>query len=1043
MARFTARFILALLLLCTSANAQTWTQRPGTDHWYAVTDTVETWGNLQVQANAWGGELATFEDLNENVWASNLITSETAIGLIQDPGGAEPGGGWGWVDDSALTYQNWRATEPNNGAAPEDRGLMGWGLGFGDSSIKDKWDDYPESWLRKGLVEVVSQDCDSNDLPDTYEIAINPSLDVNNDGIIDACIEITWVRRGWSNQWFARNPSDNTWDNHAELANTLGGKLAVIEDDEEDAWAFSNFDIQGTSTYIGLYQDPNDPGYSGGNGGWRWIDGTPLAYTNWGPGEPNNNSSGVDYGSIGNSGLWDDVNGYEPALYEMSSEDCDANGLPDSYEILLDASLDLNLDGALDDCGDPSFGPKTIIDANSLRARSVSSGDLDGDGDQDLVATSEDDDTIAWFENLGEGVFGQRQPLPCNSYCDDPYYAAVIDIDGDQINDILASAYEGDAVFWFKNLGGGVFEENGPLLIGDGLNGAKGAHAADLDNDGDADVLTTSELDSRVMFYRNNSTAGFAPGVELANLDGANAVFSADLDGDSDEDIIATSLWAGIAWFENLDGQGSFGAPNAIDADGAITGFEWVYASDIDNDGDQDLVTGSRVPWGESGEINWFENQNGGSFERHLIASLSGSFSSPMVGGVHAADIDGDFDIDVISSSYGDGEVSWHENLGFGSFASPQVIAVNARSGFASDLDGDGFPDLLTASLSDNEIACYQNLLLVGSDCNGNGSIDDVDIAGGFSVDCDSNGVPDECEYEDCNFNGVSDSCELADGSEFDCNGNGVLDWCDVYTPEHEDCDGNFIPDECEYEDCNYNGISDNCELADGSESDCNSNGVIDLCDIDTFESEDCNRNSIPDECDPDCDANGIPDLCDPSIPDCNENGVHDECDTAPGGGFPDQNGNSVPDECECLANWFCSTSPNTAGPGVLIDYQGPLSVSLNSLRLMATGGPAGQPGLFYYGSTQVNGGNGDPFGNGLRCVGGGGQPTFRVETPAFFTSNGNANKLLNFTVGAMGSGAGQITPGSVFNFQFWYRDPSGSPYNFNFSDAVQLTFCP
>ena len=126
-----------------------------------------------------------------------------------------------------------------------------------------------------------------------------------------------------------------------------------------------------------------------------------------------------------------------------------------------------------------------------------------------------------------------------------------------------------------------------------------------------------------------------------------------------------------------------------------------------------------------------------------------------------------------------------------------------------------------------------------------------------------------------------------------------------------------------------------------------------------------------------------------------------------------------------------------------MIDYQGPLSVSLNNLRLKATGGPAGQPGLFYYGSTQINGGNGAPFGNGLRCVGGGGQPTFRVEGPAFFTSNGNANKLLDFTAGAMGNGPGKIDAGDTFNFQFWYRDPEATPFSFNFSDAVQFTFCP
>jgi len=201
----------------------------------------------------------------------------------------------------------------------------------------------------------------------------------------------------------------------------------------------------------------------------------------------------------------------------------------------------------------------------------------------------------------------------------------------------------------------------------------------------------------------------------------------------------------------------------------------------------------------------------------------------------------------------------------------------------------------------------------------------------------------------------------------------------------------------------------------------------------------------VPDDCDPDCNADDTPDACDP---DCNENGISDVCETLDGAS-EDVNSNSIPDECECLASWYCSTSPNSSGPGVLIDYEGSLSVSLNNLSLKVSGGPTnssggnGQPGLFYYGSTQINGGDGVPFGNGLRCVGGGGQPTFRVEPPVFMSSAGEATRWIDLTSGPMGSGPGQIQAGSVFNFQFWYRDPQGVPFSFNFSDAVQFTFCP
>ena len=55
----------------------------------------------------------------------------------------------------------------------------------------------------------------------------------------------------------------------------------------------------------------------------------------------------------------------------------------------------------------------------------------------------------------------------------------------------------------------------------------------------------------------------------------------------------------------------------------------------------------------------------------------------------------------------------------------------------------------------------------------------------------------------------------------------------------------------------------------------------------------------------------------------------------------------------------------------------------------------------------------------------------------------GNASKVIDLTSGPMGSGNGQIGTGDTYNFQYWYRDPQAAPFSFNFSDAVQFTFCP
>lgn len=117
-----------------------------------------------------------------------------------------------------------------------------------------------------------------------------------------------------------------------------------------------------------------------------------------------------------------------------------------------------------------------------------------------------------------------------------------------------------------------------------------------------------------------------------------------------------------------------------------------------------------------------------------------------------------------------------------------------------------------------------------GSDCNGNGQPDSCDIATGISGDCDSDGIPNECE-PDCNGNGVPDGCDVAGGLSPDCNSDGIPDECQLVD---NDCDGDGTPDDCQLstDDCNANEFLDRCEIAAGTAPDCDENGTIDTCEF-------------------------------------------------------------------------------------------------------------------------------------------------------------------------------------------------------------------
>ena len=351
-------------------------------------------------------------------------------------------------------------------------------------------------------------------------------------------------------------------------------------------------------------------------------------------------------------------------------------------------------------------------------------------------------------------------------------------------------------------------------------------------------------------------------------------------------------------------------------------------------------------------------------------------------------------------------------------------------------------------------------------DCNGNGIDDAQDISSGTSQDCNQNGSPDECEsFADCNQNSIPDECELTGN---DCNLNGIPDECDTDcnlngTPDDceqlADCNLNGTPDVCEtFADCNANGIPDECDLVG---NDCNQNGVPDECDVDCnlngtpddCESlADCNQNGTPDDCESlaDCDANGTPDECE-VFEDCNANGTPDACDISQGTSA-DGDGNGIPDECApgvgfCFGDGSGAACPcgNTAAPGEgcanssgvggLLSAGGSNSAAADDLTLDVSQLPSGQFVLLFSGSTQVAGGSGIPFGDGLRCAGG--------DVLRHGVRVAGAGGTASWSGGL--AGANGWTTGDVRTFQGWYRDPVASPcgQNFNLTNGMQVTYTP
>ena len=352
------------------------------------------------------------------------------------------------------------------------------------------------------------------------------------------------------------------------------------------------------------------------------------------------------------------------------------------------------------------------INTNSDGACFVFSIDIDGDGDVDSISASTNDDTIAWLENEnGDGSSWTKHVI--STIPNSPRSVWGGDVDGDGDVDVMSASFQDDTINWFENVNG-----DGSLWtrheISTEADRAHSVVGVDVDNDGDIDAMSASYGDDTIAWFENVNGDGsmWTRHVISDEAEGAYSVVGIDVDSDGDVDVLA-ALFDGdsIVWYENDNGDESSWTSHDIAT--GIDGASSVFGIDFDLDGDIDAMSTSQ----NDNIVNWYENDNGdgSSWTTHLIADDA---IGPM--SVFGIDVDNDGDIDAFSASRyttGDYTVAWHENAGDGTYFTSHEIdddADGARSVFGIDVDGDGDVDAFSASKEDDKIAWYENMC---SDC--------------------------------------------------------------------------------------------------------------------------------------------------------------------------------------------------------------------------------------------------------------------------------------------------------------------------------------
>ncbi|UZR93842.1 FG-GAP repeat domain-containing protein [Chondrinema litorale] len=237
----------------------------------------------------------------------------------------------------------------------------------------------------------------------------------------------------------------------------------------------------------------------------------------------------------------------------------------------------------------------------------ISNGDLDNDGDEDLVVSNHGHYTgnLIWFEYLAKNKYQHHLIKESPGF----NKTIISDLDDNGTQDILALKAQGDeGIFAFLNQGDGEFKEK-VILRFSPVYGSSYFEWVDMNNDGlkdivysngdNADFSTVLKPYHGIRIFLNQGDLTFEE-QQFIPLHGATKVLVADYDQDGDMDMAAIAFFPdfdnnpeqGFAYFENK-GNLNFQANFFNEA----TNGRWLTMDkgDFDNDGDIDLVLGSFI----------------------------------------------------------------------------------------------------------------------------------------------------------------------------------------------------------------------------------------------------------------------------------------------------------------------------------------------------------------------------------------------------------------------------------------------------------------
>lgn len=265
----------------------------------------------------------------------------------------------------------------------------------------------------------------------------------------------------------------------------------------------------------------------------------------------------------------------------------------------------------------PSFSKITdnfILSADMGSYSYPTLADIDNDGDKDMFIGC--DRSVGFYRNTGTStapaftLVTDSLPLNITNF---NYAPAIGDLDGDGKKDMVLGYYSLARLKYFKNTGtvaNPVFTLTASQMDTMNLSQASAPCLADLDNDGDLDLLAGNS-GGKLTYYRNNGSAAsfnfqfISNNYASVNVGNDASPTLGDLDGDGDLDMLVGNRLGQIAFYRNT---GSVSSPSFTFVTSNYAGINAFQNSvpvivDLNSDTDPDLILGNI-----KGGLYYYEN---------------------------------------------------------------------------------------------------------------------------------------------------------------------------------------------------------------------------------------------------------------------------------------------------------------------------------------------------------------------------------------------------------------------------------------------------